>query len=90
MSYWNALAVLLNIPFKTYISVVVLAVEGFVQNGLRNELIVVPFIKTLKQVICEGLTEKINSSLGNPIKDCISLAVLRVAGFVQNVTHERN
>ena len=40
-------AVLLNISLKTWISVNVLLVEGFVQGAVRKELIVVPFIVEL-------------------------------------------
>ena len=40
-------AILLNIPLKTYISVVVLLVEDFVQGTFRKELIIVPFFMEL-------------------------------------------
>ena len=48
LSYLKILAVLFNILLKTYISVVVLLVEGFVQGAVRKELINIPFIKRFK------------------------------------------
>ena len=36
----------------------VLRVEGFVQGALRKELIIAPFVKRFKQLLCEGLTDQ--------------------------------
>ena len=45
--YLKIFAVLLNMPVKTYICVVVLLVQGFVQSAIRKELIIVLFIMEL-------------------------------------------
>ena len=46
-SYLQIFAFLLNIPVKTYISAVVLLVEGFVQGAVQKELIIVLLIMEL-------------------------------------------
>ena len=61
LSYLKILAVLFNSPLKTYISVVVLLVEGFVQGAVRKELINVPFIKRVKAATLRRLEAAIGA-----------------------------
>ena len=52
--------------------------EGFVAQAPRKELLF-----ALKQLLSESLTDKFNSTVDNSIKDCITLIVFLIEGFMR-------